>query len=322
MTQQKPLPAPLAAAIEQPWHRFLEEMEPLRPELYRYCRYLTRSPWDAEDLVQDTLARAFVTLGCVKQTIEKPRAWLFRVASNLWLNRVRRPHAGAPPHPEPGANEPIETREAAGTLLTALSAQERAAVVLKDVFELSLEEIAEALATTVGAVKSALHRGRGKLAEPALELESGPVPAVLDAFVAAFNARDLDRLTALLLDSASLEFPGLHVEYGAQTARNRSLAGVLRGNPAGDHGGIPPALRAGVLPEPPRLELRFHRGEPLLLAWFEHADGAAVRGISRADVEGDRVTRLRTYLHQPEVIAEICAELGVPSRTNGYRHWW
>jgi hypothetical protein len=53
------------------------------------------------------------------------------------------------------------TREAAGTLLGQLSPYERAAVVLKGVFDLSLEETAEALATTVGAVKAALYRGRG-----------------------------------------------------------------------------------------------------------------------------------------------------------------
>jgi RNA polymerase sigma-70 factor (ECF subfamily) len=51
-------------------------------------------------------------------------------------------------------------------------------------------------------------------------------------------------------------------------------------------------------------------------------DGDAVRAISRAELDGDRIARLRTYLHQPEVIAEICRELGVPSRPNGYRHWW
>ena len=53
----------LSHTVQESWHRFLDVYEPLRPELYRYCRYLTRSPWDAEDLVQDTLARAFVTLG-------------------------------------------------------------------------------------------------------------------------------------------------------------------------------------------------------------------------------------------------------------------
>jgi hypothetical protein len=44
---------PLHDLVQGPWRRFLEEYEPLRGELYRYCRFLTRSPWDAEDLAQD-----------------------------------------------------------------------------------------------------------------------------------------------------------------------------------------------------------------------------------------------------------------------------
>ena len=98
-----------------------------------------------------------------------PRAWLFRVASNLWFDQLRRRRREEPlgERDEGGsAPDPLIAREAAGTLLGQLSPQERAAVVLKDAFELSLEEIAEALSTTTGAVKSALHRGRGKLVEP------------------------------------------------------------------------------------------------------------------------------------------------------------
>ena len=89
----------LAGAVGESWRSFLQSCEALRPELYRYCRYLTRSPWDADDLVQDTLARAFVTLGCLHQNLENPRAWLFRVASNVWLNRVRAQREL--PHPAP-----------------------------------------------------------------------------------------------------------------------------------------------------------------------------------------------------------------------------
>ena len=65
--------APQAMAA---WHRFIDVFEPLRPELYRYCRALTRNAWDAEDLVQDVLARGLVTLGSLFQEIEHPRAWL------------------------------------------------------------------------------------------------------------------------------------------------------------------------------------------------------------------------------------------------------
>ena len=102
--------------------------------------------------------------------------------------------------------------------------------MLKDVFDLSLEEIAEALATTVGGVKAALHRGRGKLVEPAVPArETAPVPAALDAFVAAFNAGDLDRLTALLLDTAVVQVVGATTQYGPEAARRTVLYGMLFG---------------------------------------------------------------------------------------------
>jgi len=54
--------------VKAAWQQFVETVEPIRPDLYRYCRYLTSNAWDAEDLVQDTLARSLVTLGCLFQT--------------------------------------------------------------------------------------------------------------------------------------------------------------------------------------------------------------------------------------------------------------
>ena len=56
-------------------------------------------------------------------------------------------------------------RSAGAVLLHRLPPRERAALILKEVFDMSLEETAEVLETTVGAVKSALHRGRAKLRE-------------------------------------------------------------------------------------------------------------------------------------------------------------
>src|SRR5215469_15992240 len=124
MTDPNPIePAQLRAS----WHGFLEAYEPLRTELYRYCRHLTRSPWDAEDLAQDTLARAFVTLGQMGQAPPNPRAWLFRVASNLWIDRMRRRREdllAAEVQDPAAATDPRQAREAAGTLLGQLSPQE------------------------------------------------------------------------------------------------------------------------------------------------------------------------------------------------------
>ena len=187
----------LSGTVRTSWHGFLEAYEPLRPDLYRYCRHLTHRPWDAEDLAQDALARAFVTLGQMGASPPNPRAWLFRVASNLWIDRLRRERReeplGASVADAGTRDDPRSAREAAGTLFGQLSPQERAAVVLKDVFDFSLDEAAEALSTSVGAIKTALHRARGKLVEPPLEAPSPPAPAVLDAFCSAFNAGDLER---------------------------------------------------------------------------------------------------------------------------------
>lgn len=321
-------PSALHGAVQSSFHRFLDSFEPLRPELFRYCRHLTSSPWDAEDLAQDTMARAFVTLGCMTAPPPNPRAWLFRVASNLWIDRVRRARHEAPgdaAEPAATAPEPRATREAAGTLIGRLSPQERAAVVLKDVFDLSLEEIAEALTTTPNAIKAALHRGRGKLVEPPRETERVPAAGVLDAFCEAFNAHDMDRLTALLLDSATIEVVGVHTDYGAATARKGVFFGMLYGSrrmhEAETRGGMDPSRKRGVLPDSPRVEVRVHRGEALLVHWYKHEDGEYVRAITRLEAEGDQVRLVRNYFFTPDFLADICGELGVPFHDNGYRYW-
>ena len=303
---------------------FLETYEPLRADLYRYCRYLTRSPWDAEDLAQDALARAFVTLAQMHGAEPpNPRAWLFRVASNLWIDQLRK-RREVPVPEEAVQPEPRATREAAGTLLVALSPQERAAVVLKDVFELSLEEIADALATTVGAVKAALHRGRGKLADDKVPAaETAPVPGALDAFCRAFNAGDLDAVTALLLDSSCVQVVGATTQYGPDAARRTVLQGMLFGTRlmASDRNPLDPRLTAGVLPDSPRVEARFHRGRWVLVHWYKHIDGEYVRAFTTLDLDGDRVAGLQNYFYTSELIEELGKELDVPTRINGHL-WW
>jgi RNA polymerase sigma-70 factor (ECF subfamily) len=327
-TPLEPSEIDLPAATRGALHRFLDSYEGLRPELYRYCRHLTRSAWDAEDLAQDALLRAFATLGQMGEAPANPRAWLFRVASNLWIDRVRRRRPEQPLSDEPAgaaARDPIASREAAGTLLIRLSPQERAALVLKEAFELSLEEVAEVLSTSAGAAKNALHRARGKLLEEEPAAARVPAPGVLDAFCTAFNAADLERLTALLLDSAVVEVVGATTLYGPEAASRTVLPGMLFGSrrmaTADVNGGIEARFMLGILPELPRVEAREHRGEWLLIHWYQHRDGEFVRAVTRVEPDGDRVARLKNYFFTPDFIAEVCSELGVPCRVNGY-HWW
>jgi len=315
----------LSHEARRSWHGFLLVYEPLRPELYRYCRYLTRSPWDAEDLAQDALAQAFSTLSRMGQAPPNPRAWLFRVVSNLWIDRIRRErHLAQERSTEPSvsSSDPQATREAASTLVAQLAPQERAAVVLKDVFELTLEEIAEALSTTVGAVKAAIHRGRSKLEEPERDTTKRAVPEVISAFCAAFNAHDITRMTELLLDHAAIEVVSATVESAAD---GRVLRGMLFGSErmarAAELGGMEARFVAGVHPTPARMEVVTCRGEPLLLSWYAHDDGDAVRGVTRLELSEGRISVLRNYFFTPDFIEEVCRELGLPFRSNGYR-WW
>src|SRR3989442_1540423 len=164
------LPDGLRDDLRAAWHRYVDLLAPLRPTLHGYCSRLTGNLWDAEDLVQDTLLRAFGTLGSIFTRIENPRAYLLRTATNLWIDTVRRRGSEAtalaeqaPLETGADAEAAGEVRDAGTVLLQRLAPQERAAVVLKELFDYRLEEIAEVLATTVGAVKAALHPGRTRL---------------------------------------------------------------------------------------------------------------------------------------------------------------
>lgn len=313
--------------VKRTWQRFSDVFATLRPELYRYCRHLTHDPWDAEDLVQESLTRAFATLGTRFHDLPNPRAWLFRVASNVFLDRMRRERRAPRVQGAAGIADTDDAqalREAAGTLLVRLSPQERAALVLKDVFDFALDEIASMLATTEGAVKAALHRGRGKLREEGEPDRRVAAPAVLDAFCAAFNARDPVALTALLLDGASVEIVGVVTEYGRDEPNDPysgSFAGTLAPITHDERGGVPAELLDGYHGAIPRCEVRTYRGVPVLVFWYDHEDAGYVRTVMLLETEGDQVARVRNYFFTPDVIAEVCRELALPFRVNGYRYW-
>jgi RNA polymerase sigma-70 factor (ECF subfamily) len=197
-------------------------------------------------------------------------------------------------------------------------------VVLKDVFDFSIEEIADMLSTSSGAIKAALHRGRGKLVAPEESPARAPSRTALDAFCAAFNARDIEGMTAVLLEGATVEIVGVVTEYGTDAPKDPytgSFAGTLAPITFDERGGVPPQLLEGYLSATPRCEVRAYRGGWILLFWYEHDVGPIVRTVMHVEVDEDRIAHVRNYFFTPEVIAEVCTELGVPYRVNGYRYW-
>lgn len=315
------LPDALRATAQRAWARYVDVLAPFRPELHRYCRTLTGDLWDAEDLVQETVLRGFATLGQVHQTIANPRGYLVRIATRLWIDALRRRDVEArrtPEWPAPAAGGPpdrgAETRDAASAALQRLAPQERAALVMKEVFEMSLEEIAEALATSLGAVKAALHRARERTGAALSVPSARPVPsaALVDRFVARLEASDLPGLLALMLDGASVEEYGGVLEVGrAQFERK----GTWLWQSVHVHPDLPPEVR------PPKWvnERAVFRGEPVMLSFDPVAPGRPLMGVARFEEEEGRIARLRSYIFCPETLREVAAELGLRAGPPFYR---
>jgi RNA polymerase sigma-70 factor (ECF subfamily) len=208
----------LLARLETNRGEFLALVENLRPGLHRYCARMTGSIADGEDVVQDALARAYYSLAEL-ESVTLLRPWLFRIAHNKALDFLRRQ--------EYRKSEPIETAEhvagdtalepeetlareqavrAAISSFLQLAPAQRACVILKDVLDHSLEEIAQALDLSVPAVKAALHRGRARLParQEVIASPHGASPG-LARYARLFNARDWDGVRAMLIEDVKVD---------------------------------------------------------------------------------------------------------------------
>lgn len=282
--------------------QFLAMVADVRPELHRYCARLTGSVIDGEDVVQDTLAKAFYALTLTPE-VPPLRPWLFRIAHNTAIDSLRAHGrkltdlaadideiADAVAPSEHGA-DPMIVRAALARFLSIPLAQ-RSAVILKDVLGHSLEEAAETMGTTVMAVKAALSRGRKSLRdearnEPALP----PSPSArrdLERYASLFNARDWDGVRALVGDDCRLDLV-------SKSQRRGKEVGLYFGSYA----------KLGVTLRVVRLEGR--------LALAAHVDGAeAPSYFILLSLEGGRVTEIRDYRYVPYIAVEAAIEHDSP----------
>lgn len=239
------------------------DFEPHRGELLAYCYRMLGSFHEAEDLVQETMLRAWRARDRYDPTRASVRTWLYRIATNACLTalegRARRPlpsglgapsaDPGAPltpaldipwlqPFPDTRLDPDLRTdlRLALVAAMQALPARQRAVLLLREVLEFSAAEVAAQLGTTVAAVNSALQRARVALAHvgdagAVTEPDDPEVRAVIQRYVRAFEAADVPALVRLLTDQAVLEMPPVPLWYRGGRDYGRFLDRVfhLRG---------------------------------------------------------------------------------------------
>ena len=230
----------VAAARAGDESAFSALVEPHRRELHVHCYRMLGSFDEAEDLVQETLLRAWRARSTFDRGLQL-RAWLYRIATNVCLDHLKsrsrrvpsmrsfaeipwlQPYPDtlldeiAPPDAEPDAivvaRETIELTYLA--VIQLLPPRQRAVVILRDVLEWSASETATMLETSVAACNSALQRARETLRTQLPERPSewsGETPSddelrLLEGFIDAHERADANAAAALAREDIRITMP-------------------------------------------------------------------------------------------------------------------
>jgi RNA polymerase sigma-70 factor (ECF subfamily) len=272
---------------------FLETITHLRPRLHRYCSRMTGSVLDGEDVMQEAVFEAYRKLDTFDDS--RPLSpWLFRIVHNRCIDFLRRRQVRQEAEAAVAGPElvlPIDPPgrgidRAVERLVVGLPPKERACVLLKDVFDYSLDEIADLVDSTVGGVKAALSRGRAKLAtlpgtpEPKLTLRPSELE-LLRLYVDRFNRRDWDGVRELASADARLRVADC-------------FAGRLADSPYFVEYERP------IIPW--RMVLGKVDGETVVIILRDDTDEPTPFSVIRVDVAGDRIVRITDYIKSPWIL--------------------
>ena len=208
---------------------FAARAEQHRRELHVHCYRMLGSFDEAEDLVQETLLRAWRR----RETLERDewfRAWLYKIATNACLDKAKSDDRRVPslssfrdvpwlqPYPDRLLDDELVARETIELTFLAviqlLPPRQRAVLIMRDVLEWAAEQVAEVLDLSVAAVNSALQRARATLRDRLGRRDDWAVPEasetereLLEGFIDAHERGDADAALALISDDIRITMP-------------------------------------------------------------------------------------------------------------------
>ncbi|WEG10885.1 sigma factor-like helix-turn-helix DNA-binding protein [Pullulanibacillus sp. KACC 23026] len=172
-----------------------EELKEIYPKFRRYCQFLSQNNWDGEDLVQESLIKAW---HAYKNQEALPCALLNRIAKNEWIDRVRKRCKesldGIPEKPIDVTTQIDDRIDTVQTLIQSLTPNQAIMYALKEGFQFHASEIAELLSTTETAVKSTLFRAKQRLQRD----QGEGTPSVRDHY---WTIEEQERIQQLLNDA-------------------------------------------------------------------------------------------------------------------------
>lgn len=214
--------------IEQ--NQFQLVIQTYQADLSRYCKMLAGTPWDGEDLFQETLMKAYNADKLLNEH-PAPKAYLFRVATNAWIDHCRKNKMPVDTYENTDrfisfeSEAKFEVREAMEALVHRLPPRQIAIVLLVDVFGFTARLAAEMMETTEGAVKALLYRARKTLqktkeeeVQEKLRLKEKSAAELIDLFLDAFHRFDPSGVIRVYL---SLKEHGVEV---TRTSDKRKLS--------------------------------------------------------------------------------------------------
>ncbi|MDU0333075.1 RNA polymerase sigma factor [Paenibacillus sp. 3LSP] len=138
-------------------------------ELRNYCRSITGSVWEGDDLAQDTWLKIWSATQGKGENVQLTRTYLYRAAQHAWIDRNRKRKLPAESLPldeqlqAPVPTDPAAVWAAMETLVIELSPLQRTTLLMIDILKYTAGEAAQLIGSTEGAVKAALHRARVRL---------------------------------------------------------------------------------------------------------------------------------------------------------------